>query len=51
VKNKTNAVVRQNVKDAYAYAISKSGKNDLILVTGSFFLLSDFLKIFKNKND
>ncbi|MDD5363515.1 MAG: bifunctional folylpolyglutamate synthase/dihydrofolate synthase [Ignavibacteria bacterium] len=51
VKNKNNAVIRRNVKDAYAYAVSKSGKNDLILVTGSFFLLSDFLKIFKNKND
>jgi dihydrofolate synthase / folylpolyglutamate synthase len=49
VKNKNCAVIRQNVKEAYAYAISKSGKNDLILVTGSFFLLSDFLKIFKKQ--
>jgi dihydrofolate synthase / folylpolyglutamate synthase len=51
VKNKSNAVIRRKVKDAYDFALSKSGKKDLILISGSFFLLSDFLKIFKNKND
>lgn len=38
-----------SVKDSYKKLTALSGKDDLILITGSFFLVSDFLKIF-NKN-
>jgi len=44
VKNKSRAAIMKNASEAYAFAASKAGKNDMILVTGSFFLLSDILK-------
>ena len=44
VKNKSRAVIRIQVADAYEYALSRAGAKDMILVTGSFFLLSDILK-------
>lgn len=37
--------IKSNVKEAYEYAKSVAGNKDLILITGSFFLVSDFLKI------
>ncbi|MCE1166079.1 MAG: bifunctional folylpolyglutamate synthase/dihydrofolate synthase [Bacteroidetes bacterium] len=49
VGNRKRCVMKPAVKDAYAYASSKAGKRDMILVTGSFFLVSDFLKIYKTK--
>lgn len=36
---------RKNVKEAYELALSMTKKNDLILITGSFFLVSDFLRL------
>ncbi len=44
VKNKSRAVIKNNASEAYAFATSQADANDMILVTGSFFLLSDILK-------
>ncbi len=46
-KNKARAIAVEKIKNAYSLANLLSSKNDLILVTGSFFLASDFLKICK----
>ncbi|MBS1518900.1 MAG: bifunctional folylpolyglutamate synthase/dihydrofolate synthase [Bacteroidetes bacterium] len=43
-KDKSKFDFRKNVKDAFELAQSITDKNDLILVTGSFFLVSDFLR-------
>ena len=45
-KRKENFVIKENVKEAFLYAKDISNKSDLILITGSFFLVSDFLKIY-----
>lgn len=45
--NKKKFFISENIKSAYKNAMKFAGKNDLILVTGSFFLLSDFLKNFE----
>lgn len=47
LRRKSGYAVVKNVKQAFEYARSKAGKNDLILVTGSFFMVSDFLKRYK----
>lgn len=47
IKRKKGYIIKNNVKSAFEYAKGKAGKNDLILVTGSFFMVSDFLKHFK----
>ncbi len=49
IHGKQGFEVRHDVKEAYNLAKSISSKNDLILITGSFFLVSDFLKIFESK--
>ena len=46
-KNKARAIAVDKIKNAYSLANILASKNDLILVTGSFFLVSDFLKIYK----
>ncbi|MEO8446788.1 MAG: folylpolyglutamate synthase/dihydrofolate synthase family protein [bacterium] len=43
-------VLNDNVKSSYEYVSKLATKNDLILVTGSFFLVSDFLDVFKNSD-
>ncbi len=45
-KRKENFVIKENVKEAFLYAKDISNKSDLILITGSFFLVSDFLKFY-----
>lgn len=47
VNRKSECVIKNNIKTAFEYAKRKAGRNDLILVTGSFFMVSDFLKHFK----
>ncbi len=42
---KSGFIVKKNVRDAYEYSRSVIRKDDIILVTGSFFLVSDFLKL------
>lgn len=42
-------VIKENVKESYKYAVSISKEDDLILITGSFFMVSDFLKHNKRK--
>lgn len=37
---------RKNIKEAFELARSMTDRNDLILITGSFFLVSDFLRLF-----
>jgi len=37
---------RKNIKEAFELARSMTNRNDLILITGSFFLVSDFLRFF-----
>lgn len=40
---------RKNIKEAFEYVTSTATIKDLILITGSFFLVGDFLKISKLK--
>jgi dihydrofolate synthase / folylpolyglutamate synthase len=47
VKRKENFFIAENIKAAYKSAARTANKNDLILITGSFFLASDFLKLKK----
>ena len=42
-------VIKDNVKKSFIHAKSIAKKDDLILVTGSFFMVSDFLKFYKRK--
>jgi len=49
-KNKSKFMPMQKLQDAYKKALEFSGKNDLILVTGSFFLISEFLEIYHEYN-
>lgn len=44
---KSKYKITPDVKTAFEYAKSRAGRKDLILVTGSFFMVSDFLKQFK----
>jgi dihydrofolate synthase/folylpolyglutamate synthase len=44
-KNKNRAYIAQNIKKAYEFVLNKINKNDILLITGSFYLVSDFLKM------
>jgi len=46
VKNKSKFIPVQNLNDAFSHALSLTDKKDLILVTGSFFLVSEFLEMY-----
>lgn len=46
-KNKEKFLIAESIKAAYSSAIKLAGKRDLILITGSFFMISDFLKLQK----
>lgn len=43
--NKEKFDRRENINEAFELALSMTKKNDLILITGSFFLVSDFLRL------
>lgn len=45
LSKKKNHFVTDDVPDAFKLALSRSSPNDLILITGSFYLVGDFLKI------
>ncbi|MFA5404213.1 MAG: folylpolyglutamate synthase/dihydrofolate synthase family protein [Ignavibacteria bacterium] len=45
VKNKGKFYIAENINTAYKNVKKIANKNDLILITGSFFLASDFLKL------
>jgi dihydrofolate synthase/folylpolyglutamate synthase len=45
----TRFVIKENVKESFRYANSIAKVNDLILITGSFFMVSDFLKFYRRK--
>ena len=45
-KNKSKFIVKDNMKNAIEYVFKKARLTDMVLITGSFFLVSDFLKIF-----
>jgi dihydrofolate synthase / folylpolyglutamate synthase len=49
VKRKDNAVVSGNLGEAFKLAKGIAGKDDIVLVTGSFFMVSDLLKIYYAK--
>ncbi|MCX6165349.1 MAG: hypothetical protein NTU73_10920, partial [Ignavibacteriae bacterium] len=44
VKRKEDFFIAENINIAYKNVKKMAKKNDLILITGSFFLVSDFLK-------
>jgi len=46
VKSQTKFIPIKNLHDAFRYSLSHTGNKDLILVTGSFFLVSEFLEIY-----
>jgi len=47
VKDKSKFIPIQKLGDAFSFALKSIKKNDMILVAGSFFLVSEFLEIFK----
>ena len=49
IKRKANAVLAENVSHAFGFARKITVKNDLIVITGSFFMVSDFLKFYNAK--
>ncbi|MCX7832787.1 MAG: bifunctional folylpolyglutamate synthase/dihydrofolate synthase [Ignavibacteria bacterium] len=49
VKEKNKFIHSRNVREAFYLAKKFANKQDLILLTGSFYLISDFLKVLKNK--
>jgi dihydrofolate synthase / folylpolyglutamate synthase len=49
LSKKSKYVIKDSVKESYEYAKALAKKDDLILVTGSFFMVSDFLKFYKRK--
>ncbi|MBK8552737.1 MAG: hypothetical protein IPL53_17400 [Ignavibacteria bacterium] len=46
-RNKSRFIVKDNLKESIELSAEIAGKDDLILITGSFFLASDFLNYFK----
>lgn len=44
--DKDSFTLKHKMKDAFKYVYKKANAGDMILVTGSFFLVSDFLKLF-----
>ncbi len=44
VKGKGNCYITENINEAYKSVRRMANNDDLILITGSFFLISDFLK-------
>lgn len=49
VKEKNKFIIIKEVEKAFDFTKKFAKKEDLILVTGSFYLVSDFLKVLKNK--
>ena len=49
-EHKEKFYISDNVKAAFVNAKKLAGRNDLILITGSFYLVSELLKTFKFKN-
>ena len=49
-ERKEKFYISDNVKAAFVNARKLAGRNDLILITGSFYLVSELLKTFKFKN-
>ena len=49
LSKKSKFVLKENVKESYEYAKKISKEDDLILITGSFFMVSDFLKFYRGK--
>lgn len=48
VKNKENFIIIEDVEEAFLFSKKIAGKNDLILVTGSFFLVGEFWNVYNN---
>lgn len=45
MKNRSKFIIKEDLANAMEYVFQKAGKEDLILITGSFFLVNDFLKL------
>ena len=48
VKNKENFIIKEDIKEAFLHSKKNADKNDLILVTGSFFLVGEFWKVYND---
>ncbi|MBM4157172.1 MAG: bifunctional folylpolyglutamate synthase/dihydrofolate synthase [Ignavibacteria bacterium] len=46
VRNRNSFIIKNDIISAFKYAYTMTDKKDLILITGSFFLVSEFLKFF-----
>lgn len=44
-ENKENCNVIKDISEAYKFAINKAGKNDIVLITGSFFLVGEIINV------
>lgn len=48
VKHKENFIIKEEIEEAFLYSKKNAGINDLILVTGSFFLVGEFWKVYND---
>lgn len=48
--NKEKFIVKKNLREAFLFAKKNLNQNDLLLITGSFFLVSDFLALLNKYN-
>jgi dihydrofolate synthase/folylpolyglutamate synthase len=46
VKHKENFIIKEDIEEAFLHSKKNAGKNDLILVTGSFFLVGEFWNVY-----
>ena len=46
VKHKENFIIKEDIKEAFLHSRKNASNNDLILVTGSFFLVGEFWKVY-----
>ena len=46
VKNKENFIIKEDIEEAFLHSKKNADKNDLILITGSFFLVGEFWKVY-----
>ncbi len=51
LSRKSGHIIKEKLSEAFAYAEQVSGANDLILVTGSFFLVSEFLSLLRRTRE
>ncbi|MEQ8156004.1 MAG: folylpolyglutamate synthase/dihydrofolate synthase family protein [Clostridiaceae bacterium] len=50
LENNVNAISKNSYEDAYRYALSRLGEGDMLLISGSLYMIGDMRKIINNNN-